>query len=227
MASGVNPGEAVEPQVWSEDRAFPGQCAILEEGPALDNAKNWNWTTWGTIWTDGSRLDNGRMGAECTWRNRSWEGKPFHLGDDKEVFDADVFAIYQALRVFKARGQSGKRYAIFSDCQPAIQRSMSDALGPGQHWARAIIKVASRLVANNNEVAIYWVPAHAGVVGNEKADEMAKEAAGNRAHDVQDEVRWQSSLPHLSRRTPEGRAKATLQWIRDHARLERFAGFGS
>ena len=35
-------------------------------------------------------------------------------------------------------------------------------------------------MASGNEVAIYWVPAHAGVTGNEKADEMAKEAAGSR-----------------------------------------------
>ena len=31
----------VEPQVWEEGRIFPGQCVILEEGPALDNAKSW------------------------------------------------------------------------------------------------------------------------------------------------------------------------------------------
>ena len=94
-------------------------------------------------------------------------------------------------------------------------------MGPDQCWARAIIEVASRLAASGNEVAIYWVPAHAGVTGNEKADEMAKEAAGSRVFDVQDEVRWQASLPHLSRRATESRARATSQWIRDHVRPER------
>ena len=93
--------------------------------------------------------------------------------------------------------------------------------GPGQCWARAVIEVASRLVASGNEVAIYWVPAHAGVTGNERADEMAKEAAESRVFDVQNEVRWQASLPHLSRRATEKRASATSQWIRDHVRPER------
>ena len=78
---------------------------------------------------------------------------------------------------------------------------MSDSLGPGQQWARAIIEVTTRLVADSNGVAVYWAPARAGVVtGNEKADGMAKEAAENRSHDVPDEIRWQTSLLHLSSR---------------------------
>ena len=196
---------------------------ILKEGPALENAKSWYANTWETIWTDGSRLEDGKVGAECAWRTQEgiWEGRRFHLGDNKEVFDAEVFAIYQALRVFESRNRSGRRFAVFSDCQPAIQRVGSDALGLGQCWARAIVEVASRLVASGNEVAIYWVPAHAGVTGNEKADEMAKEAARSRRFDVQDEVRWQASLPHLSRRATESRARATSQRIRDHVRPER------
>ena len=156
-ASGVKPGETVEPQVWSEDRTSPGQCVILEGGLALDNARNWYVNAWETIWTDGSGLEDGRVGAACAWRTRegSWEGRRFHLEDNKEVFDAEVFAIYQALRVFESRGRSGRRFAVFSDYHPAIQRAGSGVLGPGQCWARAITEVASRLVASGNEVAIY------------------------------------------------------------------------
>ena len=117
-ASGVKPGETVEPQVWDEGRTVPGQCVILEEGPALDNARDWYVNAWETIWTDGSRLEDGRVGAACVWRTRegSWEGKRFHLGDNKEVFDAEVFAICQELRAFESRGRSGRRFAVFSDC---------------------------------------------------------------------------------------------------------------
>ena len=74
-ASGVKPREMVEPQVWSEDKPFPRQCVILEEGPALDNAKNWYANAWETIWTNGSRLDDGRIGAARAWSTQggSWE----------------------------------------------------------------------------------------------------------------------------------------------------------
>ena len=50
---------------------------------------------------------------------------------------------------------------------------------------------------------------------------MAEEAAEDRAHDVPDEIWWKTSLPHLSRRATEGRARAASQWVADHVRPER------
>ena len=132
-----------------------------------------------------------------------WTGRRFHLGTNKEVFDAEVYAIYQALSIFEERDQSGRKYTVFSDCQPAIRRALSDALGLCQQWARAIIELATRLVGRGNEVLILWVPAHVGVEGNEVADGMAKEAAAGQIYGVPDQIRWQASLPHLSRRATE------------------------
>ena len=50
---------------------------------------------------------------------------------------------------------------------------------------------------------------------------MAKTAAGDTSYEVPDQVRWQTSLPHLARRATERRAQATTQWTRDHVRPER------
>ena len=148
-ASGVRPGEEVEPQVWSEGRAYPGKCNILPESVALEQAKNERAE--GTIWTDGSRLEDGRVGAACSWQTREgWTGRRFFLSNNK-VFDAELFAICRAVRVLEARGQEGRRY-IFSDSQAAIRRALNDSLGPGQQWARAIIEVVERVVARNNHI---------------------------------------------------------------------------
>ena len=88
----------------------------------------------------------------------------------------------------EAKGQSGRRYTIFSDSQAAIRRALHDGLGPGQQ--RAITEVASRVMTNNNHIWICWVPAHRGAQGNEMADEMAKEAAGGQSDEVPDQIRW-------------------------------------
>ena len=136
-------------------------------------------------------MDSGRIGAACAWQDQDgeWTGRRFHLGDNKEVFDVEVYAIYQALKIFKEHRQSGKQYTIFSDCQPAMQRVRTDRLGPGQQWARASIEVASRIAAAGSSVEVIWVPAQRGVAGNEAADGLAEEAAEGWQHSVQDEVR--------------------------------------
>ena len=58
--------------------------------------------------------------------------KAFFLGSNKEVFDAELSAIYQAVGVLEARGQSGRRYITFSDSQAAIRRALTDSLGLDQ-----------------------------------------------------------------------------------------------
>ena len=204
--------------------AFLGGYTIdnVNKGPALETAQNWRAA--GTIWTDGSRLDSGAVGAACAWQtSEGWdlEGRHFHLGTNKEVFGAEVYAIYQALRIFEERHQSGRKYTIFSDFQPTIRRALSDALGPGQQWARAIIETATRLISQGNEVLTLWVPTLTGVRGNEVVDGMTKEAVAGLTYGIPDRVRWQASLPHLSRRVTERWSEDTSRWIRDHVRPER------
>ena len=44
------------------------------------------------------------VGAACAWRTQErWTVPRFHLGNNKEVFDAETFAVYQALSAFDQR----------------------------------------------------------------------------------------------------------------------------
>ena len=45
-----------------------------------------------------------------------------YLGSNKEVFNAETFAIYQALKILDQQQATAQRYTIFSDWQAAIQR---------------------------------------------------------------------------------------------------------
>ena len=68
-ASGVRLGEAVEPQVWSRGREFPGKYNILPDAVDFEQTKSERAQR--TIWTDGSRLEDSRVGAACSWQTAS------------------------------------------------------------------------------------------------------------------------------------------------------------
>ena len=96
-AAAVRP-DLVERQEWSRGRIFPGRMEIGDRDEAFVLAKDWNRGD--TFWTDGSRLDSGRMGAAVAWRTQEgWSGRRYRLSTNKEVFDAEVFAIYKALQL--------------------------------------------------------------------------------------------------------------------------------
>ena len=186
-AVGMRRGETVEPQQWSTGRAFPGAKVIDEKDTTLYIARNWD------------APKGGAVGAACVWREgETWSGHRFFLGNNKEVFDAEAFATYQALRSFEERQESGHHYAVFTDAQAAVRRMATDAAGPGQCWARAAIEVCSQLRARDNIVQVRWVPAHIGIEGNEAADTFTNEAAGGRQYSVEDRQLQEASLSHLS-----------------------------
>ena len=112
------------------------------------------------------------MGAACVWRTSSgWAGRRYHISDNKEVFDAEVYAVFQALSIIDQRQESGYRYTAFVDSTSAIERVRSDSIGPGQRFAVAAIEACSRVMSRDSEASIRWVPAHHGVLGDKKADE--------------------------------------------------------
>ena len=77
-------------------------------------------------------------------RETSWTGKPHRLGKNKEVFDAELCALYQAVKILDERNELDQTYTIVSDSTAAIECTRSDEIGPGQRFAVAIIEVCSR-----------------------------------------------------------------------------------
>ena len=79
----------------------------------------------------------------------------------------------------------------------------------------AAIEGCSRVLSRNSEVTVRWVPAHHGVPGNENADENAKAAAEGKRPDstVPDELRWETSLSHMTRVATVAQSGRTKQWI--------------
>ena len=84
------------------------------------------------------------------WRPDGWSGRRFHLATNKEVFDAEVFAIFQALLWLDQRQESGRRYTLFAGSTAAIERVRPDCIGPGQRFAIAAIEVCDRILTRDN-----------------------------------------------------------------------------
>ena len=193
-------------QRWSKARRFPVRIVVEERKEALQRAKGWRGSD--TVRTDGSRQETGEVGAACVWETPGgWTGCSYHLGNNKEVFDAEVFAIYRALSVIEQRQEWGRQYTIFVDSTSAITRVGDDSLGTGQRFAVAAIEVCNRIITNDNSVTIRWVPAHSGATGN---DQYAKSAATGEesVEAIPEGYEVETSLSHMTRvatEDPRGR----------------------
>jgi ribonuclease HI len=156
------------------------EAAIIVEDQANAKAAAEGPRSGLTIFTDGSRTDNGEVVYAVTWQNRQrWVGIKAHMGYNQEALDAECAALARALEVAARRRTTPERVTIFTDAQAAIQRISSDEPGPGQKYAIQASKWIATLRRMKPEVVveIRWCPAHQGVAGNEKADEWAKLAA--------------------------------------------------
>jgi hypothetical protein len=112
-------------------------------------------------------MDGENVGCAVAWRiaegeienwrqDLNWEG--CHLGAGNEVFDAELYAILKATRIFSISKECNKNFTIFSDFQAAILRCRNDCRSPGQSMVRATIRWSHQVVQNGNTLTIRWVP---------------------------------------------------------------------
>lgn len=128
-------------------------------------------------------------GASVGWRHPGWKTRKTYLGTNKEVFNAKLYPIREALGIVLKSGRAGHRTSrprevpqwirvyIWADSQAAIRRLQHNTSGPEQWLARCIMESIRQLGECPTKVDIYWVPDHMHVERNKKANKAAKEAA--------------------------------------------------
>jgi len=131
------------------------------------------------LWTDGARKEDEWTGCAVVWKREKWEKRRIHLGRQKEAFDAEMYAMSEAVKIANeiAEKEGAMRVTIFTDSQATLRRIQSDEPGPGQVLALRTMIWESELLRKNTQVEYWWVPAHKGIEGNEKADQQATKAA--------------------------------------------------
>ena len=173
----IDPAKRVEPvkeldscSLLSLDVVIKGKKEAMEEArkdkPGL------------VLWADGSKLDRGQTAAAVCWEDKSaakWERSIF-LGRNKEIFDAELWAISEALEIAKKLASPRTRLVtIFSDSQKALRAIALPRTSQENRYLRSLVyKKTEELQQIGHLTTFQWVPGHSGVIGNEKADLSAR-----------------------------------------------------
>jgi Reverse transcriptase-like len=139
------------------------------------------------------------VGTGVAWKPTfgQWQTREISLNKGKEVFDAELQGICEALETAQILGNNG-RVTVLLDSQAAISRLQDTELGPGQALT---LRAAKMLREREIKVTIRWVE------GNERADQAAKRAAARAASEEE------LSLAYVRRAGTEARREEGKKWL--------------
>ena len=102
-----------------------------------------------------------------------------HLGSSPTVFQSELEAIYQAASYLLSQTTINRDIHIFSDSLSSIQ-SLTRLYSNSQLVLSTI--QALNTLGTSNSVQLAWVPGHAGITGNEHADELARKGSSTKPY---------------------------------------------
>ncbi|XP_055499259.1 uncharacterized protein LOC129701820 isoform X1 [Leucoraja erinacea] len=168
----------VDLEIWEEKRRNKNSDLKTEYHNHIDNRYREHLL----IFTDGSKDPV----AETTGAAVVVQGMNVELykrtNNYLTVYTVELYAILMAVRWMEQMQPC--KVLICSDSLSAIQSIGSGASHRRPDLVYEILLLLSQVTRRGSDVTLLWVPAHIGVLGNEKVDKLAKEAVKKRNIDV-------------------------------------------
>ena len=154
------------------DRKFK---TILQDRSKATQQVGLTPTTHWAIFTDGSKIGKFSGVGYCVIRN-SFEvhRQSFHLGTNATVYQCELFALNTSAHWATNTISEPGTITFFSDSQAAILAVTH--LLVTSNLVLDTINLLNKL-GQTHTVNVRWVPGHAGIPGNERADELAREGS--------------------------------------------------
>jgi ribonuclease HI len=122
------------------------------------------------IFTDGSKSDSA-VACSATADNLRIQ---IRLPDSASIFSAELLAIYQVLTLLECSANDQQQFLIATDSLSSLQ-----AIGNFNIKHPYVFKILEKCTLLHKKgiyLVMAWCPSHVGVMGNERADLLAKEA---------------------------------------------------
>ena len=118
------------------------------------------------------------------------------------MFEAEAIGALLATQLIRNCPETtGKKVSLYIDNQSILASMANPKAASRQYLIKHLNLLANDLACN---LGIHWISSHSKVKGNEKVDELAKEAANGKSS-------ARINLPHILRSTLPASASATKQ----------------